>query len=47
MTRAQRSLHRVLWPALALVVGLGFAMALYLRPPPENPAPAVAEEPRP
>jgi hypothetical protein len=38
MTRGHRSVHRVLWPALALLVALGFTMALVLRPPPEPPA---------
>ena len=35
MTRSHRSVHRILWPALALLVALGFTMALVLRPPPE------------
>jgi hypothetical protein len=35
MTRRHRSLHRVLWPILALAVAAGFALALWLRPPPE------------
>ena len=42
MTRSHRALHRVLWPLLALAVGLGFTMALMLRPPPQvesQPAP--------
>jgi hypothetical protein len=38
MTRGHRSVHRVLWPLLALIVALGFTMALALRPPPEQPA---------
>jgi hypothetical protein len=38
MTRAHRRIHRVLWPALALCVALGFTLALALRPPPEVPA---------
>jgi len=33
----------MLWPALALIVGLGFTMALIWRPPPEAPA---QQEPR-
>lgn len=33
MTRKHRSIHRVLWLILALAIGVGFAMALYLRPP--------------
>ena len=35
MTRMHRSLHRVLWPILAAIVAIGFALALWLRPPPE------------
>jgi hypothetical protein len=46
MTRSHRLAHRLLWPTLALAVGLGFAMALYLRTPPEAPAPPATEEPR-
>ena len=38
MTRGHRIVHRLLWPALALIVALGFTMALVLRPPPEQPA---------
>jgi hypothetical protein len=38
MTRGHRSAHRLLWPVLALIVALGFTMALALRPPPEPPA---------
>ena len=38
MTRGHRTVHRMLWPALALIVGLGFTMALILRPPQEPPA---------
>jgi hypothetical protein len=43
MTRAHRTVHRVLWPALAVIVALGFTMALVLRPPPEQPAAPAAE----
>jgi len=44
MTRLHRSFHRMLWPALAVLVALGFTMALALRPPPEQPdAPAQTE----
>ena len=32
VTRAQRSVHRTLWLALAMLVGLGFLLALGLRP---------------
>jgi hypothetical protein len=46
MTRGHRAVHRLLWPALALLVGLGFAMALILRPPPEPPAAPTTQEPR-
>ncbi len=35
MTRKHRSVHRLLWPALALTLVIGFALALYLRPPPK------------
>jgi hypothetical protein len=35
MTRRHRSLHRLLWPVLALLVAVGFVLALWLRPPPE------------
>ena len=38
MTRGHRSFHRILWPALALLVAFGFTMALVLRPPTEPPA---------
>jgi hypothetical protein len=37
MTRSHRMAHRLIWPLLALLVGLGFAMALVLRPPPDAP----------
>ena len=43
MTRGHRSVHRVLWPVLALIVGLGVTMALLLRPPPEPPEVPAAE----
>ena len=38
MTRGHRRIHRLLWPVLAVVVALGFTMALVKRPPLE-PAP--------
>jgi hypothetical protein len=44
MTRAHRFAHRAVWPLLAVLVGLSFALALHLRPPPD--APPAAEEPR-
>ncbi len=43
MRRSHRSVHRVLWPVLALAVALGLAMALVLRPPPDAEAPQAAE----
>jgi len=33
MTRKHRSVHRLLWPALALTLAIGFALSIYLRPP--------------
>jgi hypothetical protein len=36
MTRTHRSLHRIVWPILALVVAAGFALALWLRPAPDD-----------
>jgi hypothetical protein len=38
MTRSHRLVHRALWPALAILVALGFTLALVLRPPPDPPA---------
>ena len=47
MTRGHRSVHRLLWPMLALIVALGVTMALALRPPPEAPeAPAAEAQPK-
>jgi len=34
MRRGHRSVHRVLWPVLAMLVLLGLAAALWLRPEP-------------
>jgi hypothetical protein len=47
MTRKHRSVHRLLWPVLALTLALGFTMALYLRPPPRatEPAPVTKSQP--
>lgn len=45
MTRGHRRVHRLLWPALALIVTLGVTMALVLRPPPEAEAPQASAEP--
>jgi hypothetical protein len=41
VTRHHRLVHAALWPALALVVALGFGLALYLRPPPPSDAPPI------
>ena len=38
MTRGHRTVHRILWPVLAVIIAFGFTMALLLRPPPEPPA---------
>ena len=38
MTRTHRSLHRIVWPILAAIVALGAALALWLRPPPDQAA---------
>ena len=46
MTRGHRTFHRMLWPVLALIVVLGFTMALVKRPTPAPPTPPTAEEPR-
>jgi hypothetical protein len=43
MRRSQRTVHRALWPVLALLVALGVALALSLRPPPAG-APQAASE---
>src|SRR5215831_7810898 len=34
MRRSQRSAHRLLWPVLALAIGIGVTLALVWRPPP-------------
>src|SRR5262249_48220863 len=43
MTQSHRSVHRALWPILALAVALGLAAALALRPPPNVEAPQATE----
>jgi hypothetical protein len=43
MNRSHRAVHRALWPALIVLVVLGFALALALRPPPEPDQTPVAE----
>ena len=44
MRRAHRTAHRMLWPALAALVGIAFAMSLLLRAPPPAPPPPAAIE---
>src|SRR5215470_2238021 len=36
MRRSQRSMHRALWPVLALAIGIGVTLALVWRPPPPS-----------
>ena len=38
MTRKHRAAHRLIWPLLALFVGVLFVAALVMRPPPANSA---------
>jgi len=38
MRRSHRSAHRVVWPVLALLVGLGLTLSLMMRAPPPPPA---------
>jgi hypothetical protein len=47
MRRSHRSVHRVLWPVLALAVALGLTMALVLRPPPDPATPHMVQETKP
>lgn len=42
MTRTHRMAHRLVWPVLALVVGILFVAALVMRPPPEKSAAIVS-----
>jgi hypothetical protein len=44
MRRGHRSVHRLLWPVLAVAVALGLTLALALRPPPEAEGQAAVEE---
>ncbi len=44
MTRKHRFAHRMVWPALAFMLALGFTMALALRAPPDPPH--AASEPQ-
>ena len=43
MRRTHRTAHRMLWPALAVLVGIAFAMSLAMRAPPPPPPPAAIE----
>jgi hypothetical protein len=45
MKRSQRAVHRVLWPVLAVAVALGFALALDLRAPADEPLATEAKTP--
>jgi hypothetical protein len=36
MRRAHRTVHRLVWPVLAVLVLCGLAAALWLRPPPKE-----------
>jgi hypothetical protein len=44
MTRSHRSVHRLVWSALAVLVAFGFTLALAWRPPPDPPPAASAEQ---
>jgi integral membrane sensor domain MASE1 len=46
MTRSHRAWHRVIWIALAVIVGTGFVLALALRPAPAATVWVAAEEAR-
>ena len=45
MTRKHRMAHRLIWPALAVLLVLGATMALALRPPPDPPQAAQESKP--
>jgi hypothetical protein len=45
MKRSHRAVHRALWPILAVAVALGFALALDLRSPPDEPPATEAQTP--
>ena len=47
MTRWHRTFHRMLWPALAVIVAIGITMALVRRPPPEQPEVPAATQSEP
>jgi hypothetical protein len=42
MRRAHRSIHRAIWPVLALAVGIGLFMAMTLRKAPARDWPGAA-----
>jgi hypothetical protein len=44
MTRTHRAVHRLIWPALAALVGFAFVMALVLRAPPATDTPTTAAQ---
>jgi len=44
MRRTHRAAHRMLWPALALLVGVALALSLVMRAPPPAPPAAAAIE---
>jgi hypothetical protein len=44
MTRKHRIAHRLIWPALTLLVSFGLAMALILRAPSAAESPADVQE---
>jgi uncharacterized membrane protein YidH (DUF202 family) len=48
MRRAHRTVHRLVWPLIAIGLLVGVTMALLLRPPPEKtshaPAPALESQ---
>jgi hypothetical protein len=44
MRRTHRAAHRMLWPVLALLVGVALALALVMRAPPPAPSAPVAIE---
>jgi hypothetical protein len=44
MRRAHRNVHRMIWPALAVLVGIALAMSLVMRAPPPAAGPPAAAE---
>ena len=44
MRRAHRTVHRVLWPVLAVLVMFAVSVALVLRPPPKAEPTEATEE---